>query len=131
MASVNNIQRFRQERGWSRPHLAQRMKTSPQQIERLEKGERSLSQQWIDRAADAFGVPPGDIISPEAGQNIEPSNAPQQLSGIHIKLDVLLPDIDALTDMFEGLLKACGRSRQARQLARQLAERLPTALSKI
>lgn len=66
VGSVNNIARFREDRGWSRPDLAKRMNTSPQQVERLEKGQRNLKQEWIDRAAEAFGVTPADIISPDA-----------------------------------------------------------------
>jgi len=66
MSSTNNIQRFREERGWKRPELARRMRTSPQQIERLEKGMRDLRLDWIDRAAEAFGVTPAEIISPLA-----------------------------------------------------------------
>lgn len=46
------------------------MDTSPQQIERLEKGQRALRQEWIDRAAQAFGVTPAEIISP-AGDEVE------------------------------------------------------------
>ena len=66
MASVNNIQAFREARSWSRPHLARLMDTTPQQVERREKGMRSLRQDWIDRAAKAFGVDPEDIIKPQA-----------------------------------------------------------------
>lgn len=66
MASVNNIEKFREERGWSRPDLAKLMGTSPQQVERLEKGQRSLKLEWIDKAAEAFGVAPAAIISQDA-----------------------------------------------------------------
>ena len=41
--------------------------TSGQQIERIEKGQRKLSQEWIDRAAAAFGVAPEKIITPLDG----------------------------------------------------------------
>lgn len=70
MASVNNIERFREERGWSRPDLAKLMGTSPQQVERLEKGQRSLKLEWIDKAAEAFGVAPAAIISKDAAGEI-------------------------------------------------------------
>lgn len=63
VASVNNIEKLREARGWARPELAKRMGTSPQQVERLEKGQRKLSQEWIDKAAHAFSVTPADIIS--------------------------------------------------------------------
>ncbi|WP_219749286.1 LexA family transcriptional regulator [Sphingomonas citri] len=68
MASGNNIQRFREERGWSRPELGKRMNTSGQQVERLEKAQRRLTQDWIERAARALGVEPVDIIAPDRGE---------------------------------------------------------------
>jgi phage repressor protein C with HTH and peptisase S24 domain/DNA-binding XRE family transcriptional regulator len=64
VASVNNIELFREQRGWKRPELARRMGTTPQQVERLEKGQRGLSVDWIDKAADALGVTPAQIITP-------------------------------------------------------------------
>lgn len=64
MSSANNIQQFREAKGWSRPQLGERMGTSGQQIERLEKGQRKLTQDWIDKAAKAIGVSPSDIITP-------------------------------------------------------------------
>lgn len=74
VSSVNNIRLLREERNWSRPDLAKRMNTSPQQVERLEKGTRSLRQEWIDRAAAAFGVQPQEIITPRG--EFVPSAAP-------------------------------------------------------
>jgi len=64
VSSVNNIEKLREHRGWKRPQLAKLMGTSPQQVERLEKGERKLTQEWIDKAAKAFGVAPSHIITP-------------------------------------------------------------------
>lgn len=66
MAIANNIQAMREERGWSRPQLARRAGTSPQQIERLEKAQRRLSDVWMERLAQAFGVQPYELIAPAA-----------------------------------------------------------------
>lgn len=63
---TNRIADLRELRGWSRPQLANRMNTSPQQIERLEKGQRKLTQQWMERAAAALGVMAADLL-PESG----------------------------------------------------------------
>jgi len=71
VSSANNIERFRKELGWARPKLAERMGTSPQQVERLEKGQRKLSQEWIDRAAQALGVEPAAIITPMADNDLQ------------------------------------------------------------
>ena len=64
MALENNIAKLREARGWARPELAKRMGTSAQQVERLEKGQRGLKPEWIEKAARALGVPPADIITP-------------------------------------------------------------------
>lgn len=63
MAGGNNIQALREAKGWSRPELGKRMGTSGQQVERLEKAMRRLTQDWIEKAAKALGVSPADIIS--------------------------------------------------------------------
>lgn len=69
MTIANNIAAFREAKGWARPELAKRMKTTPQQIERLEKGQRGLTTDWIEKAALALDVSVGDIITPGARQN--------------------------------------------------------------
>lgn len=63
MAAGNNIQALREARAWSRPKLGALMGTSGQQVERLEKGQRRLTQDWIERAAKALEVQPVAIIS--------------------------------------------------------------------
>ncbi|MFT3966849.1 MAG: LexA family transcriptional regulator [Sphingobium sp.] len=68
MTIANNIQHFRELRGWARPELAKRMGTSPQQLERLEKGQRGLKPEWIDKAARALGIQPSDVITPLKGE---------------------------------------------------------------
>ncbi|WP_278987594.1 XRE family transcriptional regulator [Sphingobium yanoikuyae] len=72
MTIANNIAALREQRGWARPELAKRMGTSTQQVERLEKGQRGLTTDWIDKAARALGVPAGDIITPGAANSDDP-----------------------------------------------------------
>lgn len=84
MTSPNNIQHFREAKGWSRPQLGERMGTSGQQIERLEKAQRKLSQEWIDKAAAALGVAPYQIIMP-----VEP--LPKNATALQIVESDLLP----------------------------------------
>lgn len=64
---AKNIARLREERGWSRPDLAKRVKpvTSGQQIERLEKNQRRLTIDWIERLAKALDVEPYQLIMPD------------------------------------------------------------------
>lgn len=94
MASVNNIQRFREAKGWSRPDLGKRMGTSGQQVERLEKGQRNLTQDWIDKAASALGVEPAAIITP--GSDVRSDHTPTRSAGNGetaqlMRLDLSLP----------------------------------------
>lgn len=65
-----NIRRLREEKGWSRPCLANHMRppTSGQQIEKLEKGERRLTVDWIERVSTALGVDPGELIAGQGQQ---------------------------------------------------------------
>lgn len=53
---------LREREGWKRPELARRMNTSTQQIERLEKGQRKFSTEWLERAASALGVPSATFL---------------------------------------------------------------------
>jgi transcriptional regulator with XRE-family HTH domain len=60
-----NIRRVREAHGLSRLQLAQRCNpvTSSQQIERLEKGERRLTVEWIERLANALDVDPSELMA--------------------------------------------------------------------
>lgn len=77
VGSANNIQALRERRGWMRPELARRMDTSPQQVERLEKSQRKLSLDWIDKAAGALEVEPWQLIVPlnDAAAKLPPARA--------------------------------------------------------
>ncbi len=90
MAIANNIQAMRAERGWSRPELARLAKTSPQQIERLEKSQRRLSDVWLERIALAFDVQPYELIAPAALLPTEEELAAMLLDS-HAELPVGLP----------------------------------------
>lgn len=65
-----NIARLREARGWSRPELGRRCRpaTSGSQIERLEKNDRRLTVEWIERIAAAFNIDPAELIADEAEQ---------------------------------------------------------------
>jgi transcriptional regulator with XRE-family HTH domain len=65
-----NLRRLREERGWSRPQLGARLTppTSGQQIEKLEKGDRRLTVDWIERVAKALSVDPAELIASQGEQ---------------------------------------------------------------
>ncbi|WP_075798616.1 helix-turn-helix domain-containing protein [Roseomonas gilardii] len=52
----NTIRALRQERGWSQAALAEKLGTSQSQVDRLEKGDRRLTVDWLERIAQAFGT---------------------------------------------------------------------------
>jgi transcriptional regulator with XRE-family HTH domain len=65
-----NIKRLREQRGWSRPQLGAKLTppTVGQQIEKLEKGERQLTVDWIERIAVALEVDPAALVVGESGE---------------------------------------------------------------
>jgi len=65
-----NIKRLREKRGLSRPQLGARLHppTSGQQIEKLEKGHRQLTVDWIERVAVALDVDPAALVAGESGE---------------------------------------------------------------
>jgi transcriptional regulator with XRE-family HTH domain len=52
----NNIQPLREERGWSQDFLAEKLGTTGPQINRLEKGQRKLTVDWLLRLCAALDV---------------------------------------------------------------------------
>lgn len=68
MIGGERIAAERKARGMNRPELARLMGTTPQQVERLEKGQRRLSEDWLNRAATAFGIPTTALLSDESPQ---------------------------------------------------------------
>ena len=65
-AMANRIREFRKAKEWSLQALAERAGTTRQQIDKLEKGERRLTQEWMERLAAALGCKPADLIDQSA-----------------------------------------------------------------
>jgi len=60
---MNRIREIRETNAWSQEELARRVGTSQTQIDRLEKGERKLTVQWMQRIAQAFDIAPQELLS--------------------------------------------------------------------
>jgi transcriptional regulator with XRE-family HTH domain len=58
----NRMRELRTAYGWSTQELANRVGTTHATISRLESGKQQLTQEWILRFAQVFGVRAGDII---------------------------------------------------------------------
>ncbi len=59
-----SIRAFRRQSGLTQAALAAEIGTSQSQIDRLEKGERRLTYDWIVRLAGALGRRPGEFFPP-------------------------------------------------------------------
>ena len=60
---ANNLRALREGRSWSQEHAAQALGTTRNQYAKLEGGSRRLSDVWISRAAAAFGVDAGEVVT--------------------------------------------------------------------
>lgn len=76
---ANHIREFRTKLGWTLETLASRMETSTQQVQRLETGQRKLTEGWLLRLSTALGVPPTALLDippggPDAGEFVNDRN---------------------------------------------------------
>lgn len=60
---MNRIGKLREERGLTQADLARMIRTSQPQIQRLENGERKLTEDWMRRIARALDVEPADLLA--------------------------------------------------------------------
>lgn len=67
MQFPNRIRELREARGLTQEELAAEAGTTSQQIGRLERGARSLRQDWMERIAAVLGVTPAELL-PQAGE---------------------------------------------------------------
>ena len=60
---ANNLRALRDGRGWSQEAAAAALGTTRNQYVKLELGTRRLSDKWIERAAEAYGIDAGDVVT--------------------------------------------------------------------
>lgn len=63
---ANRIREFRERAGLSQAALGAKVHTGQSQIDRLEKGERRLTVDWLTRIAAALEIEPNDLLSEPA-----------------------------------------------------------------
>ena len=73
MRYPNRIREIRERLGLSQAELAELIGTTQPQIDRLEKGQRSLRDTWMQRLAIGLGCNPIDLLGPSSD---EPSPLP-------------------------------------------------------
>jgi len=59
------IRHFRKQRGWTLQALADRIGTTAHTIQRLETSNMTVSTDWLERIADAFGIDPVSLLASE------------------------------------------------------------------
>jgi transcriptional regulator with XRE-family HTH domain len=60
---ANNLRALRDGRGWSQDEAAAAFGTTRNQYAKLEGGARRLSDKWIKRASEAYGIDPGEVVT--------------------------------------------------------------------
>lgn len=73
-ALPNRIREWRERRDLTQDALADATGTSKMQISRLERGERRLTQGWMERIAEVLGCRPADLLpgAPESAGEAPP-----------------------------------------------------------
>jgi transcriptional regulator with XRE-family HTH domain len=101
---MNRIKEIRESRGLSQEALAKEVETSQPQIRRLENGERSLTEKWMRKIAEALDVHPADLLTVTASagftQDIKPVEVPLGAINSQLKNFGLYP-MEILTDAVE------------------------------
>jgi transcriptional regulator with XRE-family HTH domain len=59
---MNLLNRLRTGRGWSMEALARRVNTTASTINKLEKGQMQLTEEWLTRLSDAFDVRKSELL---------------------------------------------------------------------
>lgn len=114
----------------SQSELARRVGVTQTTIRKLVSGG-GYGSKYLHLIARELQTTPayltGEIDDPDEGAP-PPPPAPRYQT---ISLQVLLPDEDALAEMFEGLLEAMDRAAPLDEQARLLARRLPIGLAQL
>jgi len=72
----NRLKEFRDLAGLSMQALAERAGTTASQINKLEKGERRLTLDWMTRLASALGITVGDLLPPREARPADTIQSP-------------------------------------------------------
>lgn len=124
-----NVRTLRNRIGLEQDAFADEMDVSQASISRWEKGTEPKGEK-LARLADMAGCTVAEFTTqlltakPRAGELRTPI-----MNSSALLLPVTLPNEDALTDMFAGLLDPLKSEKNFDVLARRLAQRLPVALA--
>jgi transcriptional regulator with XRE-family HTH domain len=101
-----NIRKRRESAGLTRPQLAERVGTSVSQIVKLERGERRLTVDWMNRIGKALGVSPASLMDGTAEKGVVPVIGSVRANGRVELRDLDLP-IQVSRDRQLGPVQSC------------------------
>lgn len=83
----NKIREWRQKRGWSLQRLADAAKTTKGQVDKLEKGHRRLTVDWMVRLAKPLGCDPREFMpQKDASESAKPRKPPKNEEPLAIRI---------------------------------------------
>lgn len=131
MTLAQRIQARIEALGISQSELARRAGVPQTTVNSLVRGQRR-STPHIVRLAQVLQTTPAYLAgeTDDASGDAPPPPAQQQAL-YHIMMPVALPTENALTRMYEGLLEVVDLSAPKAELARELAQLLPTGLMQL
>lgn len=91
MALSNRIRELREARGWSGRELARRAGVDAGGLQKVEAGQRQLTQQWMRTLGEAFGLPPSAVL-PDEDVEARLDEAERHLVAIYRSLPAALAD---------------------------------------
>lgn len=87
---ANNLAAIRKALNLTQPQLAERMGTTKNQLIKLEKGDRRLTQDWLEKAAKATGVAIEKFVM-EGFQGLDLSETPPPPDDLLAEFERTLP----------------------------------------
>lgn len=79
--------------------LAKMLGTTTSQIARMERGDRTVSLDWLDRIAAALDVTPGDLLAKQANPGLPDERERELLLKIREGGESLLRTVEAVADV--------------------------------
>lgn len=96
----NRIREWRLRRNNMRlEDLAEKVGTTTSQIARMERGDRTVSLDWLDRLALALDVTPGDLLAKHANPGLPDEREKELLKKIREGGEGLLRTVEAVADV--------------------------------
>ena len=105
--SSNNIAQIRKAAGLSQTELAEAIGTTLNNLGKLERGDRRLNQDWIDKIAAVLGVEPSRLIASSSQAVVVSDHAPTvkaeegSIPLRHLDMSLSMGDGSNIDDYFE------------------------------